>query len=302
MITFRPVEIDDLPRRRRLALLWRHALEYDDLDDLIHGLNQRIVDASGRACDLQWGEAVASTGSTWSAVLGDDQRYHLAIDGTPRCLHPYKGNRRRVETLLHKARDRGSVPTGAVNVKPTPRKTYTWEVTLTATAVDPSTVAHRNRCLTSASRPHWPPHVDLTTIAGRQRHQLLTTYGPACHACGRRVATQTDHDHFTGVIRGMLCNFCNTMIDRCLHLTGCRWADYLNNPPATPLQMIYTKWDGPQKRTVADRIKRLGYNPLYRPDRNSTEDPYSTDDPENAPPQPNRALRPSGQRTTRRAQ
>ncbi|MDI6106066.1 hypothetical protein QLQ12_46660 [Actinoplanes sp. NEAU-A12] len=41
--------------------------------------------------------------------------------------------------------------------------------------------------------------------------------------------------------RGMLRNFCNTWIDQCPHPSGCLWADYLNDPPAAALRLIYTK-------------------------------------------------------------
>lgn len=67
-------------------------------------------------------------------------------------------------------------------------------------------------------------------------------------------------DHFTGLVRGLLCRNCNSRVDWCVHVSGCPWADYLNNPPAAHLQLIV-----PNRRLSAgerDRIDYLGFNPF----------------------------------------
>lgn len=40
-------------------------------------------------------------------------------------------------------------------------------------------------------------------------HRLIDAQGGWCVICRRRPATQVDHDHTTGEIRGILCLYCN---------------------------------------------------------------------------------------------
>ncbi|WP_035304329.1 endonuclease domain-containing protein [Actinokineospora inagensis] len=85
--------------------------------------------------------------------------------------------------------------------------------------------------------------------------------GSACHACGRDFGTVVDHDHFTGAVRGLLCTHCNNNIDKCPHLSVCRWADYLNSPPAEHLGIRHpdaTKASSWNK----DRIELMGFDPF----------------------------------------
>jgi hypothetical protein len=83
---------------------------------------------------------------------------------------------------------------------------------------------------------------------GRQRARLVAALGSRCHACRTRAGSFIDHDHFTGLVRGLLCEYCNTHIDGCLHVSGCVWADYLNSPPAVELKLSY-----PKPERVGDR-------------------------------------------------
>jgi hypothetical protein len=93
----------------------------------------------------------------------------------------------------------------------------------------------------------------------------VAALGPDCHACGSERGTCIDHDHFTGAVRGLVCLYCNTHVDECLHRVGCAWADYLNDPPAASLRLPYPK---PERvgdsRKDALRIEALGFDPLYR--------------------------------------
>ena len=47
-------------------------------------------------------------------------------------------------------------------------------------------------------------------IGEREVQELLAVQGGFCAICGDRSAEHVDHDHVTGVIRGMLCGPCNT--------------------------------------------------------------------------------------------
>lgn len=67
---------------------------------------------------------------------------------------------------------------------------------------------------------------------------LLRAQGGVCYICrqppkSRRLAV--DHDHHTGLIRGLLCSFCNRAISvfRDNEERLQRAVDYLKNPPAT---------------------------------------------------------------------
>jgi hypothetical protein len=61
---------------------------------------------------------------------------------------------------------------------------------------------------------------------------------------------------------------CNNYVDRCPHPSGCRWADYLNQPPAAHLRLLYPKrqtaWNRPENLA---RIAMLGFDPYDRAGR-----------------------------------
>lgn len=138
-----------------------------------------------------------------------------------------------------------------------------WQVRLTDVVVDAAAIAVRNRCVIGA-RQGWPGYLGSGTAMGRQRAQLVAELGPSCGACRRRPGTVVDHDHFTGLVRGLLCVHCNTWIDRCPHLTGCVWGDYLNHPPTAHLRLAYLRPErvGRSDR-AAQKIDYLGFDPLY---------------------------------------
>lgn len=73
-------------------------------------------------------------------------------------------------------------------------------------------------------------------ITGEQYWQLHAAQGGRCFICqkatgaARRLAV--DHDHVTGVVRGILCSPCNVMIGRLGPEAFVRVLEYLYNPPA----------------------------------------------------------------------
>jgi hypothetical protein len=117
----------------------------------------------------------------------------------------------------------------------THRRWKRWKITLLDTTADPIDVPRRARCPLPETRDLWPAPVDPTTRLGRIRRLLLDALGPRCHACDRRPGQIIDHDHLSGLVRGLVCRHCNTALERCVHVSGCLWGDYLNNPPAWPL-------------------------------------------------------------------
>ncbi|QOI65943.1 hypothetical protein IG195_21650 (plasmid) [Arthrobacter sp. TES] len=96
------------------------------------------------------------------------------------------------------------------------------------------------RCDRAAGR--WPPQIDGKGPRAKIRRRLVEELGCGCATCPDPWATKIDHDHLTGLVRGYLCGACNTVVDLCRHLSGCRFADYLANPPAAPLGIEYPGW------------------------------------------------------------
>ncbi|MCH9732230.1 MAG: endonuclease VII domain-containing protein [Actinomycetia bacterium] len=84
---------------------------------------------------------------------------------------------------------------------------------------------------------------------GRLRLRLNAKFGASCQVCGLSPAVMVDHCHFSGLVRGVLCHDCNSQVDRCAHLSGCSYADYLSDPPAFgmgiryPNKVTYTRFD-----------------------------------------------------------
>lgn len=70
---------------------------------------------------------------------------------------------------------------------------------------------------------------------------LVENFGAMCVACGNRYGQVIDHDHVSGLIRGLVCRDCNQVVERCLHSNSleCGMANYLNAPPALDLQIRY---------------------------------------------------------------
>ena len=88
------------------------------------------------------------------------------------------------------------------------------------------------------TRDNWPGVIVGSRLAAVRR-QLVDALGPGCNICTDPWAQLVDHDHLTGKIRGYLCRWCNAAVDRCRHLDGCPYADYLNHPPANHLNLTH---------------------------------------------------------------
>lgn len=103
-------------------------------------------------------------------------------------------------------------------------------------AIDPRDVPNKMRC--NPEHPGWgndanpPSHTSakMTPIV----EQLHDIQGLLCATCHKALAVVVDHDHETGMVRGLLCRSCNVQVDACPHPAGCPFAEYLNTPPAPP--------------------------------------------------------------------
>lgn len=108
----------------------------------------------------------------------------------------------------------------------------------------------RERCPVYVGPDQWP------RFHGGKKGKLVVTLvgalGNHCHACGDVTGSFIDHDHFTGYVRGLLCKGCNHIVDMCPHPSGCIYAGYLNDPPASLLRLKYS-----MDRTLKERRKRM---------------------------------------------
>ncbi|MGW5129461.1 endonuclease domain-containing protein [Streptomyces sp. NPDC004069] len=110
----------------------------------------------------------------------------------------------------------------------------------------------------------WPPRPARTTSIRRLRASLVDALGPDCHLCGLYPGAMVDHDHQTGQVRGLLCAYCNRVLEECPHLSGCPKADYLLSPPAAGLKLLYptSQQSRPKESTRQRKIKLLGFDPF----------------------------------------
>jgi hypothetical protein len=212
---------------RRYARLW--GAEPEEVAQLVRTQAQR-------PCLIAPDRAPTST-----ARLGDDGRYHLCRDGQPVCATSrvrgvpgrYRHNTRCSWWYLDGQRRFGvshapDVDLHAVKV--------TWTVELLDGEHLPAAIAPSLRCSVPLLR--WPPYAGSATPIARIRARLIEVLGPDCALCGD-PGQHVDHDHDSGLVRGLLCGWCNNLVDLCPHPTGCPFADYLNNPPAEHLAIRY---------------------------------------------------------------
>ncbi|MET9263677.1 endonuclease domain-containing protein [Amycolatopsis sp. NPDC004079] len=144
--------------------------------------------------------------------------------------------------------------------RPGAEQRVAWAVGLLGDPVDSSTVPPARRCSFVGGRNVWPHH-NGTSRLSRIRRQLIDHAGSLCHACRRTIGVVVDHDHFTGLCRGLLCWECNARVDTCPRLDDRPWASYFNAPPALPLRLRHPRAARVREHDRA-RIEYLGIDPL----------------------------------------
>ncbi|MEU5942873.1 endonuclease domain-containing protein [Micromonospora sp. NPDC047548] len=279
----------DLPEHRRDALLWHFAyermycgLDYDAVDELVR--EQSPVPCLSQAPGPEREKNI-------TAALGSDGRYHLCHGPVPVCgSRPCRGNgsgvyrhQEEVRWWLSAAGYHISIPPGAAAVRQV--RVVRWLVELVEVGIDPALVRGRQRC---RERADWPGYQGPDTPLGRVRAALVAAAGPWCHACDCRVGTSIDHDHLTNQVRGLLCLPCNNQIEHCMHAAGCRFADYLNDPPARQLGLAYPHPDRIRHTTLdALRVAYLGFDPRHgQGRRRSRHEPFRVAEHPPTPPNP----------------
>ncbi|MGW2725365.1 endonuclease domain-containing protein [Streptomyces sp. NPDC001492] len=256
--------LDELPPYRRAQLLWRWSHQGAEfVEHLVHN-------AKKRPCHLPT-PPPGPPGRTL-ALPGDDGRFHLERAGRMLC-----GETEAAGAWSHRQhcgwieRANGPEPWRGGRVDGTDTVVWgalvaEWTVQATGPGVDPGTVERTNRCDGGRYelRHLWPPPPARTASIRRLRAALVDALGPDCHLCGLYPGAMVDHDHQTGQVRGLLCAFCNRVLEECPHLTGCPRADYLLVPPAAGLNLTYPtsqQWR-PKESTRQRVIEQLGFDPF----------------------------------------
>lgn len=106
-----------------------------------------------------------------------------------------------------------------------------------------------------------PRFLDPGHPCGAIRYRLALQWGDYCFICRTAKAIALDHDHLTGMVRGLLCGLCNQVVEQCFHFDGCPYADYLNAPPAEPLSLRHPRWSDIRGRRRW-RIRHSGFDPF----------------------------------------
>ncbi|MDX3165896.1 endonuclease domain-containing protein [Streptomyces scabiei] len=256
--------LDDLSPYRRAKLLWRWAHQG------LHFVEQLVADGASHPCHLP--TAPPGPPGTALAVPGDDGRHHLVRAGRMMCGEtetatdggwPHRQYCSWTETddgpqEWTGGRDGGDITWGDSHTE--------WAVRPAGEGVDPGTVPRRERCVAGryTTMHSWPPPPARTASIRRLRAALVNTLGPDCHLCGHYAGAMVDHDHESGLVRGLLCAMCNRTVEECPHVRGCPKADYQNTPPAAGLGLLYPageQWR-PKESTRRNKIEMLGFDPF----------------------------------------
>ncbi|MFF0092696.1 endonuclease domain-containing protein [Streptomyces canus] len=254
--------LDDLPPYRRAKLLWDYA------HFGVPGIEDMVRERAGQPCRLS---GVVVPASPRVAVLGSDGRRHLMSDGRLIC-----SDRASAQGWEHRQYCAwGQTPQGPVEDHRVAEAYQSivagWLVRLVDEGVPPESVPVEQRC---GGGPYggfhyWPPPPARTSAVRRLRAALVDALGPDCHLCHALPGAMVDHDYATGLVRGLLCKFCNRVVEECPHVDGCPKADYMTNPPAAHLVLRYPPslaWK-PKESTRQQKIALLGFDPLaeWRP-------------------------------------
>ncbi|MCX3059563.1 endonuclease domain-containing protein [Streptomyces beihaiensis] len=255
--------LDDLAPYRRAKLLWAFA------HFGVAGIEEMMRECAGRPC--MEGPRPGFTPPV--AVVGDDGRAHLLRGDRMLC-----GEAETERGWLHKQhcdfhqdsdgayeRTSAAVPAGfqlesvvaAWHVRPAQQRSGVFEV------------PPHERCRGAWHRTQhdWPPAPAKTAAVRRMRAALVEALGPYCHLCGLFPGRMVDHDHETGLVRGLLCALCNRSLEECPHVDCCPKAEYMARPPAAALGLSYPRhleWN-PSAARRAQVIGDLGFDPFDEP-------------------------------------
>ncbi|MEU6331977.1 endonuclease domain-containing protein [Streptomyces sp. NPDC047049] len=230
--------LDEFPAYRRAQLLWRWAHQ-----GVAH-VEAMVRDAESRPCRLP--DAPPGAPGRVLAVPGDDGLVHLERAGWLLC-----GETETADGWSHQRHcgwleGRGGPEDWTGNYdgpEATVRgsRIAEWVVRPIGAGVDPGSIDRPRRCLAGRYALHhvWPPRPVSTASLRRLRAALVDAFGVDCQLCGLYPGAVVDHDHQTGRVRGLLCAFCNRVLEECPHLTGCPRAEYLLAPPAAALNLAY---------------------------------------------------------------
>lgn len=237
--------LSDLPEHRRRGVAQILVRE--------PAMAPRLLD--GRSC---YSIARIDLDRVAGARQGSDGRYHLTSGQDPICDRGRKSRRHRQEThwwtdgqLIRIQAPPDGDPSGHRE------RTITWTVDLEGPLLDPAKIPDTLRC--PLDRTYWPGYTEGASPIARVRNQLVQELGALCTICRQAYPVVIDHDHETGYVRGYLCRWCNSKVEFCTHTSGCAFSDYLDEPPASRLQIQH-----PQHRPrppAADQVAQMLADP-----------------------------------------